>query len=307
MKSLTNMTRLMVGLDFTEMDDVLIEFVSDYLKINSHVEKIYFIHVEKSIEWPEEVKAIMPLPRDEELKEKMIEMVNAHISDHKNIEISFEVVEGQPLVEMLHWCNIKQIDLMIVGKKHEENGKGVVPQMLARKGKSSMIFVNENYSRKISRILVPMDFSEHCRIAINHAISMASKIEGAMVIAQHIYSLPTGYSKMGKSRAEMELIMEKHARKDFDKLIQEVDTKGVDVEAVFEVSHDLSVPQNIINQGKKVRADFVIMGSKGQSASAILLLGSVTENLINDCHDIPLMVVKKEGENLGFWDALMKI
>ncbi len=297
----------MVGLDFSKMDDLLIEFVSDYLKVNSHIEKIYFIHIERTMEWPDEVKAIMPLPRDEELKEHMSALVNKHIPDHKNIEMSYEVSEGQPLVEMLHWCNIKQIDLMIVGKKTKGNGNGVVPQMLARKGKSSMLFVNENYSRSISRILVPMDFSEHCEIALNHAIEMASEIDSAVVIAQHIFSLPTGYSKMGKSREEMEAIMEKYAKRDFDKLIKKIDTKEVNVEPVFEVSHDLSIPQNIINQAKKVKADYIIMGSKGQNATAILLLGSVTENLINDCHDIPLMVVKKQGENLGFWDALIKM
>jgi nucleotide-binding universal stress UspA family protein len=307
MKSLTNLTRLMVGLDFTEMDALVIQFVSDYLKINSHVEKIYFIHVERSIEWPEEVKQIMPLPRDEELKDNMIEMVKKYIPEQGEVEMSYEIVAGQPLLEILHWCNIKQIDLMIVGKKLKKNGNGVVPQMLARKSKTSIIFINEHYGRDISRILVPMDFSEHGQLALCQAIEMASEIEGGTVIAQHIYSLPTGYSKMGKSRAEMEAIMKKYAMRDFDKLISKVDTKQVHVEAVFEVSHDLSVAQNIINQAKKVNADYVIMGSKGQNASAILLLGSVTEKLINDCYDFPLMVIKKQGENIGFWDALMKI
>ena len=297
----------MIGLDFTKMDDTLIAFISDYVKINQFVEKIYFIHIEKNLELPTEVKELMVAPLDEEVKEKMTELVDKRFKNKGNIEVSYQVAEGQPLVEMLHWANIKQVDLVIVGKKSEEDGNGVVPQMFARKGKTSMLFVPENYSGNISKILVPLDFSEHAEIALNQAIEMASKISGATIICQHVFSLPTGYTKAGKTKEEMEAIMEKYAKIDYEKFIAKIDTKGVKIQPIFVVSHYHSISKNIINQAKESQVDFIIMGSKGQNATAILLLGSVTENLIKYNIDIPLMVVKKEGENIGFWEAMMKI
>lgn len=297
----------MVGLDFTKMDEVLISFLSDYVKINTHVEKIYFIHIEKNLEFPEEIKSIIPIPRDEEGKEEMKKMVNKHFINTRNIEVSYKIAEGQPLLKMLHWANIKQVDLIIIGKKKEENGNGVIPQILARKSKTSMLFVNEDYSGKIIKILVPIDFSKHSELAINQAIEMASNSEGASIICQHVYSLPTGYTKAGKTREEMETILEKYAKIDYEKFIAKFDTKGIPIDAIFMVSHQYSISRNIINQAKESNADFIIMGSKGQNATSILLLGSITENLIKHNIEMPLMVVKEEGENIGFWEAMMRI
>jgi hypothetical protein len=45
-----------------------------------------------------------------------------------------------------------------------------------------MLFVNENYTRKITKILVAIDFSQHSELALNQAIEMTSKINVATII-----------------------------------------------------------------------------------------------------------------------------
>ena len=49
------------------------------------------------------------------------------------------------------------------------------------------------------------------------------------------------------------------------------------------------------------------MGSKGRTASASILLGSVAEKLVQANNEIPMLILKKKGENMGFFEALFKI
>jgi nucleotide-binding universal stress UspA family protein len=48
----------------------------------------------------------------------------------------------------------------------------------------------------------------------------------------------------------------------------------------------------------------IVIGAKGRSLSALVLLGSVTEKLI-ETTPAPVLAVKKKGAGMGFLEALL--
>lgn len=51
-------------------------------------------------------------------------------------------------------------------------------------------------------------------------------------------------------------------------------------------------------------ADLVIMGSKGRTNAAAVLLGSVAEQTAKNLADVPLMVIKEKNANLNWFQAM---
>jgi nucleotide-binding universal stress UspA family protein len=54
--------------------------------------------------------------------------------------------------------------------------------------------------------------------------------------------------------------------------------------------------------GWKHKTDLIVVGSKGKTAAAAVLLGSVTENLIR-MTNTPLLAVKRKGETMNLLKA----
>ncbi len=54
-------------------------------------------------------------------------------------------------------------------------------------------------------------------------------------------------------------------------------------------------------------ADMIILSSRGRTGLASILLGSVAEKMVLYDSSLPLLIIKNKSENLGFFDALMRI
>lgn len=302
--------RIMVGLDFTATDKVILEYAK-MLQGAFKPSMIYFVHAEEDLddipqEILEEYGADILKPHDEGLLEKLEATVAEYFTSDSETEISCQVVEGGPFKEMLHWSHIKQIDLLIVGKKNQENGKGVLPQKLARKIDSSVLFVPENYTpKKIERVLLPLDFSKKSKMALQLA---ARLFEGHNVelMGAHCYTLPLGWSKTGKTREEFEGIMQAHATRKFEDYMEGFDDE-IKVKSVFEIDENREPSEEIISMAEKTDSDLILIGSRGKTDIATVILGSTTEKLLSHHKPIPILMAKKKGETIGFLEALFKL
>ncbi|HHP7242780.1 MAG TPA: universal stress protein [Cyclobacteriaceae bacterium] len=296
---------LLIPLNLTSMDDAVINYASMVSKM-SKSEKAYFLHVKRPSEVPKEILEEYPqllnISQEHRLK-KMRESVESGFRGHPDTEIIFEVKEGYPLEVVLGEIVEKDIDLILVGRKKDAAETRRLPVNLTRKAPCSVLIIPQDSDHSIESILVPIDFSEFCANALELAVNLAIAYGISVIHCLHVFRLPIGYYKTGKSQAEFTEIMKKNARVDYERFIRNIDLKGVKLEPIFMMQEK---PYKAIqSMVEKNEIDLVVLGARGRNAGAGLLLGSVTENIIQNVQ-VPIFAVKKKGTGLSFLEVLLK-
>ncbi|WP_209329858.1 universal stress protein [Lunatimonas salinarum] len=297
--------KVMVGLDLTKMDETLLSNIKIWSPILG-IEKIYFVHVSKDLSIPEDLSKNYPnllAPVDETIVRGIKHELNEFSFDPSEYEIL--VKEGSPMETVLRWCKIKDVDLLVMGRKKQLEGSGSLARNLAQKAPTSVLFIPEGFGTDHpSKLLVPLDFSDYSHITVDLAMKLATKIH-ASVACCHLYEVPAGYSKTGKSYEDFKGIMLDNAKKDFAKFMAKYQFGNLPCDFILQEKD--SEARYIIDYGKSLGADMVIIGSRGRTHSAAMLLGSVAEKLIQLNTEVPTLILKKKGENMSFLQALLKL
>ncbi len=302
--------RIMVGLDFTPMDKTLIEYASFLAQILKP-EKIYFVNAQAGLENPEEWLADFP-ELDEPIDEKLEGEINAELDKYytpvDGVETASMILEGSATEELHNYVQVKQIDLLIVGRKLDLKGTGIVSQKLARKVPASILFVAEGSKPMLGNMVVAVDFSENSKMALEEAIELASNSNAAeKICVLHTYKLPLGYYKTGKTEEEFSEIMKVNAHKKYKQLLTEIDTKGVDIEPTFVCNKEEDTFEAIYNFAHEQSANMIVIGGRGRTNASALFLGSIVEKLISVDVDMPLLVVKDKKATFGLLELLKKL
>ncbi|MDX5422506.1 MAG: universal stress protein [Hymenobacteraceae bacterium] len=306
---MNTLNRLMVGLDLTIMDETLINYAA-FLAAELQIEKVYFIHVEKSLEVPNELLQNLQrenLPADETIRQAIEAKVFPAFERMPQVGVEVLVEEGSPLKELLHWSKVKQVDMMLVGRKLRLRGSGVLAQKLLRTGRVGVLFVPETYDRpNLQRVVVSTDFSEYSEMALDRVLHSALAKPEIRVICLHVYQVPTGYRTLGISYEDFDKRMRGFAEEKFNNLMKRFPELGDRAELMLVRQEDEDeIGELVVMESKRARADMLVVGAKGMSAAALFVLGSVTEKILRHDMDIPLMIFKKKDEEIGFLDALL--
>jgi nucleotide-binding universal stress UspA family protein len=302
--------KLIVCLDQTPLDQTLIEHASFIAKVNQ-TKKIYFSNIIKNLSIPKEVLEEFPNLIENminERKEAMEKLVNEHFRELKGLTISYVVKEGNLSKKILKLAEEKSADMIIIGRKVDLPGTGVAAQRLARRASCSLLIVPEGSKPRISKLLVPSDFSDYSKDALEEAIMIASKHGGkAEIVCQNVFSVPSGYHFTGKSYEEFTEIMKMHAEINFKKFIRKIDTKGIKITPVYTKDDDDDPVQEIVSMALEIEADGIIIGAKGRTAATALFIGSMAERLIQFNDSLPLLVTRPKGKNAGILDYILEI
>ncbi len=297
---------VLVALDLTEMDEVLIRY-ADMLAKLLPIERVFFVYVAKDLELPADILKEYPdlmAPLDESIQGDLEKKVNDLFSA-SSVDVSCIVEEGNAIEKVLKLCKIKHIDLILMGRKKNLKGSGIVSSKIARRCPCSLLLVTEDFNPTIQKVLVPVDFSKHATHAMRRALEFTEPASAELMM-MHIYSVPVGYYKTGKTHEEFAQIMQSHAEKDCQKFLAKNKFPS-DLSCEYEVSDDGKAADMIFTHAEESGVDLIVVGSKGRTALSAILMGSVAEKLVYRDSSIPVLIVKNKGENMGFINALMKI
>lgn len=303
--------KLIVCLDHSEMDETLVKFASFIAKIN-HTKKIYFTNVIRNLQIPKDILKEFPNLVEnmiEERKGQMKTVVEEHFEKDLKTELSYVVKEGQLSKKILKLAHEKSADMILVGRKSTLSGSGVVSQRLARRASCSLMIVPESCTTpKVDKLLVPSDFSDYSKDALEEAIMIAERHGSHVeIICQNVFSVPSGYHLTGKSYEEFADIMKVNAEVNFKKFIRKIDTKNVTIHPVYTVDNNDDPVEDIFLKAQEENVSGIIIGAKGRTAATALFIGSIAERLIQLNDKFPLVVTRPKGKNAGILDYILEI
>jgi len=303
--------KLIVCLDHSEMDETLVKFASFIAKINQ-TKKIYFTNVIRNLQIPKDILKEFPNLVDnmiDERKDQMKEVVEKHFDTKLKTDLAYVVKEGQLSKKILKLAHEKSADMILVGKKTSLVGSGVVAQRLARRASCSLMIIPEDCTDpKVDKLLVPSDFSDYSKDAMEEAIMIAERNGSHVeIICQNVFSVPSGYHLTGKSYEEFAEIMKINAEVNYKKFIRKIDTKNIKIKPVYTVDNNDDPIQDIIEKAEELKVDGIIIGAKGRTAATALFIGSVAERLIQLNDKFPLVVTRPKGKNAGILDYILEI
>lgn len=130
---------------------------------------------------------------------------------------------------------------------------------------------------KLERILVPTDYSPHAARALELALSFAEHSEAALDLL-HVYQVPADIYPYSLYITDEDLKrIEEQNEKQMSKLCEKTRARGAKVEGIVirGETHDV-IPRIAKERG----ADLIIIGTRGNSGLAHVLLGSTAERTI---------------------------
>ena len=148
---------------------------------------------------------------------------------------------------------------------------------------------------RLSKILVPTDFSEPSKYALRYACRLADQFKAEVHQVHVVEALPDLYFEGAIFTSETEGRMRETAEKLLKKQPQAPWADGVTV------THEVrqGTPLNeILAAAKDFEADLIVIGTHGRSGVGHLLLGSVAEKVIRKS-PCPVLTVRTPEHLLG--------
>ncbi len=301
--------KILVGLDKSKVDQQLLEAVCKVCELSGSKD-IYFVNYLKDLSVPSRVLAEFPDLVEKaiaERKEELMNQVEKSFSCH-GVTPHFIVKSGDPTKEVIQFTQKEDIDLVVLGRKNKNNGKGILINRLARRASCSLLIIPEQSDFNLNRLLVPIDFSPYAKLALEKGIEIAKWVgKESRVITQNVYQVPSGYHYTGKSFDEFADIMMENAFKDFKNFTIDIDSEGVKVDSVYSLDKDEDIIKQIYKTAKNTKSDVILIGAKGRSSTTAIFIGSKAEKLIQVDSDVPVFVIRPKGKTAGFTELLEDI
>lgn len=307
---MNHLKRILVCLDQSEMDAEILGFASIFAK-NNFLEHIHFLHVIPSPDLPQKIQELYPNLSEPngsvaKIKGELEELVNQKLVVKNKVSFDVAVRSGNLSDVILRWSHIKKTDLIIIGRKSEVNGTGALSRKLCLLATCSVLIIPEKVPHEIKKIFIPIDFSGHTQLLLQQAVSI-QKDTGANILCKHVYTVPPRFHSTGKSYIEFAELMQMHAKELGESMIKQNQLDQDKVKLDISLDDDRNPAKLIASEVKKNQADLVMIGSKGSSMAASVLLGSIAARLISKIVTTPLLIIKQEGENGGFFKELMHL
>lgn len=287
--------RIGVFLHDSPADDEALAFAARVAEL-ANSESVLCIHVRESDE------AEDSQPNAKEFQAQILKRLPPTIAARTKVELH----GGEGVPAILRGARDLELDLVVVGRRlpSEQLGIGSEFTRLARKCPCDVLVVPNFTRTHLGRMLVPIDFSQHAKLALEQAIALV-RTGGEPhpeVVAHSIYSIGYGYTKTGvslpKAAGELEEITQNKLRK----FVADVDTTGIAFDTICTCAESV---QSAVHDFAAVRKmDMIVVGSRGLNWPAAALLGSTAERILVTS-PLPVLIVKKKGETTHLLNALL--
>ena len=280
---------LMVALDLTQMDPILLRYVS-FLEKVWNIKNLYFTH---NIKQSALYNLYEEFIREDINIENVIEQeLNRSIKENytgkvpQNLLITSDnYTEGI----LTHLAKEYKIDVVVVGNKDALQGTGGMAQKLVRMLQSNLLLVPEETDHIIKKVLVPTDFSTDSAKSFIAAQSLVHR-SGGEIEALHIYDIPSFFfpyinteKAIDKTREHLHTRMGQFLKR--HQLPANLKFKYLDKKG-----H--SIVEMIEKEAEEGEFDMIVVSARGANNLTSFFIGSITNDLLLQNREMPLLVVK---------------
>lgn len=270
--------KVIVGVDIGIKENMAMEYAANLCKILGA--ELVAVHVIEELQVYSFWGTVPALKREEILKERRQIVDEAkRLGKKLGIKISGKIVEAiSPSEELLREAHDGEFDLIVVGC----HGRSVLLECLLGGISSQLIHHSKipilvaKSMRKFSRILMCTEGSKHAEDAIRFASDIAVKAKSKVTI---LSVAPSDDPKIIETAGE---IASKSAE-----ILKE---RGVEVEAKVRTGHPA---EEILTEAREGEYPLLVLGYKGTSAVADLLLGDVASKVMHHSRR-PTLVFREE-------------
>lgn len=287
--NLENELKLMVALDLTEMDPILLKYVS-FLCTVWNIEHLYFTHNIKQYKLYDLYDEF--LEEGITLEDIVDRGLQRTVERHYTAKVPHSIIittDDYTESILSHLAKEYKIDIVVVGNKDELQGTGALNQKLARMLEAHVLLVPEEAKHKMQNVLVPTDFSAASARCFGVAESLVER-SGGKIEGLHVYNIPSFFfpyinteKAIDKTKAHLKEKVAQFRRR--YKLPEKVSFRYTDRE-------DMSVVEAIEIHAEKGDFDIVVVSARGGNNITTLFVGSVTNDLLIRNRSMPLLVVR---------------
>jgi nucleotide-binding universal stress UspA family protein len=217
--------------------------------------------------------------------------------------VETEIRVGPPAAELAAAARDRAADLLVVGKHGERGGKwrlGSTAERLVRCSPAPVLLAVGPADGAPARILVAIDDSDVTSRVMSSAAALAKRFS-ARVTALHVVSSAVLSHVLSMAAAGGEELspaqVQSEFRLDTDRWIQGLVDAGVprmDAESEVAFGHPA---QEILAAADRLRADLIVVGSRGAGGVRRALLGSTVSQVIRDA-DCPVFVALEPEDEI---------
>ena len=213
------------------------------------------------------------------------------MAEEEGVKVKEILEEGEPFQRIIDTAYAEEVDLIVLGKTGKSGlAKGILGSTATRTIGSSPVdclVIPKEATLRIRKLLLPVDGSPYSERANERALFLAKAFKASVSILFVVELLFELY----ETPAELVNLIET-LRNEGEEIVRKMRLKfkeeNIPSEA-FVVQGNIA--EQIIEFSNKEEADLIVMGSHGKTGLKRLLLGSVTEKVINFGNK-PVLVVK---------------
>lgn len=268
------MTRsLVAGIDLTAMG----RRVADRARIIAEETdaRVQLVHVLEPVGEAMIDAGLARLMRDHQVSEA--QKTAKWLSDRTEAEVSLDIVKGAPAWELT--SRAKKADLILLGSSTVDAfAAGPTTRRVAHMALSDVLVVRRQPRVPYRRIIAAVDFSEASRVAVHRAVEMSPEAEVTV-----LYSLPARFDSLlanaGLFREEMDASRGERMEAARDRMLEFTQEWNGQVRTMVT---DGPPAETIDESVRRRGADLVVVGSRGATATRMVLLGNVAEGLVGN-------------------------
>lgn len=294
--------RLLVPLALNDADGPAITWACEVARLAGSEEAV-FLHAAEVREIPEAAKQKYPWllePLEATLTKRLEETVAAQWEGPDETKLFFSVRQGtSPSTEVLKAALEYESDLVIVAR--ESFGANLAVR-LARKAPCSVMTVPEGESEGLSSVVVPNDFSEYSKAALDVALAFAEAKGLDGIDSVHVYHVGDYAHRATLPQSELEAMERAHAQQRHAAMVADCDDRGLRVRR-HEIHHR-SVTGGLYAFVHEHGSSLIVTGSRGRNTMTAMLLGSNAEELLRTAR-VPVIAAKIKGTGQKLLEALL--